>query len=191
MSSEEKSWINWDDSPKWIGTALAISILLLRSLITYLVDSWQAKRNPQPPQPGTASPDEVQNPAPVLLRRSCSCIWCEANKSRNIYLHIQVLTAKEECKGEDGKGCGCAAASQEQQPAPAQLQRLPGKVLYGSQKGTAATFAKQLARQAATFGVELQAVDLQDYEVEQLWKEHLVLLVLSTYESGTPPDSAR
>lgn len=64
-------------------------------------------------------------------------------------------------------------------------------MLYGSQKGTAAAFAKQLVRQAATFGVEMQDVDLQDYEVEQLWKEHLVLLVLSTYENGSPPDSAR
>ncbi|KAL3153770.1 hypothetical protein ABBQ32_013358 [Trebouxia sp. C0010 RCD-2024] len=166
MSSEEKSWINWDDSPKWIGTALAISILLLKSLITYLVGVWQDKQNPQPPPPGTASPGVARNPTPVL-------------------------TAKEGCKDEDGEACAGAAPLQKQQPASAQLQRLPGKVLYGSQKGTAATFAKQLARQAATFGVELQAVDLQDYEVEQLWKEHLVLLVLSTYENGQPPHSAR
>lgn len=64
-------------------------------------------------------------------------------------------------------------------------------MLYGSQKGTAASFAHQLVRQAATFGVELQAVSLKDYEVEQLWKEHLVLLVLSTYENGSAPESAR
>lgn len=98
------------------------------------------------------------------------------------------MTAKPECKAEDSKGCGCAEPSPEHQPAAAHL---PGKVLYGSQKGTAASFAKQLAMQAATFGVELQAVDLQDYEVEQLWKEHWVLIVLSTYENGSPPDSAR
>lgn len=105
-------------------------------------------------------------------------------------LVFQVVTANKECKGDNGKSCGCAEPSQGHQPA-SQLQPLPGKVLYGSQKGTAAAFAKQLARQAATFGVELQAVDLKDYEVEQLWKEHLVLLVLSTYENGSPPDSAR
>ena len=111
--------------------------------------------------------------------------------SVSIWFVFQTVTANKECKGDDGKGCGCAEPSQQHQPASAQLQRLPGKVLYGSQKGTAATFAKQLARQAATFGVELQAVDLKDYEVEQLWKEHLVLFVLSTYENGSPPDSAR
>ncbi len=85
------------------------------------------------------------------------------------------------CKGPAGTGCHCADPPQSQstQPAAAAAARLPGKVLYGSQKGTAALFANQLVRQAATFGVELQAVDLETYEVEQLWKEHLVLLVLS------------
>ena len=103
----------------------------------------------------------------------------------------QVNPMKNQCSGPDGKACGCATKSSHQLSASAQSERLPGKVLYGSQKGTAASFAKQLVRQAATFGVELQAVDLKDYEVEQLWKEHLVLLVLSTYENGSPPDSAR
>lgn len=105
-----------------------------------------------------------------------------------MWLVIQVVIAKPECKAEDGKGCGCAESPQEHQPASTHL---PGKILYGSQKGTAATFAKQLAMQAATFGVELQAMDLKEYEVEQLWREHLVLIVLSTYENGSPPDSAR
>lgn len=107
------------------------------------------------------------------------------------FVDTQVTPIKRQCNGPDGKACGCATESQDQSLAPAQSERLPGKVLYGSQKGTAASFAKQLVRQAATFGVELQAVDLKDYEVEQLWKEHLVLLVLSTYENGLPPDSAR
>lgn len=107
-------------------------------------------------------------------------------------MHLQDQT-KRICKGPAGTGCHCAdlPQSQSKQPAAAAAARLPGKVLYGSQKGTAAAFANQLVRQAATFGVELQAMDLESYEVEQLWKEHLVLLVLSTYENGSAPDSAR
>ena len=107
-------------------------------------------------------------------------------------MHFQGQKEKT-CKGPAGTGCHCddAPQSQSTQPAAAAAARLPGKVLYGSQKGTAASFANQLVRQAATFGVELQAVDLETYEVEQLWKEHLVLLVLSTYENGSAPDSAR
>ena len=72
MSSEDKSWVNWEDNLKWIGTALAILLVLLKSLITYLWDLWQDKRNPQPPsQPpskaGQASPGAALNLAPVLL----------------------------------------------------------------------------------------------------------------------------
>ncbi len=107
-------------------------------------------------------------------------------------MHVQGQREKI-CKGPAGTGCQCADPPQSQstQPAAAAATRLPGKVLYGSQKGTAASFANQLVRQAATFGVELQAVDIKTYEVEQLWKEHLVLLALSTYENGSAPDSAR
>ena len=104
-------------------------------------------------------------------------------------MHFQDQT-KKICKGPAGTGCHCADPHQSPSTQPA-AARLPGKVLYGSQKGTAASFANQLVRQAATFGVELQAMDLETYEVEQLWKEHLVLLVLSTYENGSAPDSAR
>ena len=91
------------------------------------------------------------------------------------------------CNGLKASDCGCEHKSVPTKTA----SHLPGKVLYGSQKGTAATFAKQIARQAASLGVELQAVGLKDYEVEQLWKEHLVIFVLSTYEHGSPPTSAR
>lgn len=78
MSSEEKSWINWDDSPKWIGTALAILLLLLKSVITYLWGVWQDRKNPQPPSqppsnPGKDSPGVALNLAPVLRLRSWSC----------------------------------------------------------------------------------------------------------------------
>jgi hypothetical protein len=37
----------------------------------------------------------------------------------------------------------------------------------------------------------MQALDLASYEVEHLWKEPLLVLIMSTYENGSPPDSAR
>lgn len=62
------SWINWEDSPKWIGPALAISILLLKSLITYLWGFWQDGQKPQSPsQPSKASFGEALNYLPVLF----------------------------------------------------------------------------------------------------------------------------
>lgn len=87
MSSEQKSWINWDNSPKWIGTAVAILLLLLKSVITYLWGLWQDKKNPQPPsqppsKPGKNSPGVALNLAPVLLLRSWSCIMFRLAQSQ-------------------------------------------------------------------------------------------------------------
>lgn len=66
-----------------------------------------------------------------------------------------------------------------------------GKVLFGSQKGTSSRLARQLAEQAAAQGVQLSVLDLGAFEVEQLWRERLVIIVISTYEDGTPPQDAR
>ena len=66
-----------------------------------------------------------------------------------------------------------------------------GKILYASQKGTAASYAHQLARAAASAGLVLTVADVAQYEVEQMWKEQCVILVLSTYQDGTPPSSAK
>ena len=192
MSEGGSGWIDWNENPKWIGTALAILILLLKSLITYLWGRWQDGRKPQPPsKPGKASPGEALNQSPVLASLSIAQARPDQGPKRGIKLSLQVLAPKKVSETKASTACGCTPGLDNAQPPCIKTQRLPGKVLYGTQKGTAANFAKQLVRQAATFGVELHAVDLKDYEVEQLWKEHLVLLVLSTYENGSPPDSAR
>lgn len=97
------------------------------------------------------------------------------------------MDTKPTCCNGKATDCGCTQSSLLRNSAT----QLPGKVLYGSQKGTAATYAHQLARHAASVGVEMQPVNIKDYEVEQLWKEHMIIFVLSTYENGSPPTSAR
>ena len=90
-------------------------------------------------------------------------------------------------------GAGQQARSEEpegQQETPV-ASPFTGKILYGSQKGTAAFFAHQLARAAASAGLALTVADVAQYEVEQMWKEQCIVLVLSTYEDGAPPSSAR
>ena len=66
-----------------------------------------------------------------------------------------------------------------------------GRVLYASQKGTAAAYAGQLAAAAASAGLCLTVTDIAQYEVEQMWAEQCIVLVLSTYEDGAPPTAAR
>lgn len=66
-----------------------------------------------------------------------------------------------------------------------------GKVLVGSQTGTCTALGRQLVASAAQHGICLELQSLLDYEPEQLLQEKLVLLVLSTYEEGTPPTAAK
>lgn len=89
----------------------------------------------------------------------------------------------------DSQHTGSEAAKEQQGPVP--LSQTVGKALYASQKGTAASYAHQLAKAAASVGVALTVADVAQYEVEQMWKEQCIVLVLSTYEDGTPPSSAR
>lgn len=66
-----------------------------------------------------------------------------------------------------------------------------GRIIYGSQTGTAARLALDLAEAASKQGLVLEVSDMANYEVEQMWKERLLLLVVSTYEGGGPPANAR
>ncbi|DBA96026.1 hypothetical protein WJX77_003968 [Trebouxia sp. C0004] len=170
MTQNDEGWFPDLANQLWIGPVLAILIVLLRSAITNAWEAWQGVDKLEiPAKPDKAAPGERSALQPLLGQR------------------------EKICRGPADTGCHCTDSPQSQsaQPAAAAAAPLPGKVLYGSQKGTAALFANQLVRQAATFGVELQAMNLETYEVEQLWKEHMVLLVLSTYENGSAADSAR
>lgn len=64
------------------------------------------------------------------------------------------------------------------------------RVLYGSQTGNARRVASLLRDVVAGQGLSVVATDLKEYEVERLWREKCVLLVLPTYQGGAPPDSA-
>ena len=64
-------------------------------------------------------------------------------------------------------------------------------MLYASQKGTAAAYASQLVAAAASVGLCLTVTDIAQYEVEQMWTAQCIILVLSTYEDGNPPNAAK
>jgi hypothetical protein len=104
-------------------------------------------------------------------------------------------SARTEHSAQGAQECGSDAC--ECKESSAALQTLghehvrTGKILFGSQKGTSSRLARQLAEQAAAQGVQLSVLDMGAFEVEQLWKEPLVIIVTSTYEDGTPPQNAR
>jgi sulfite reductase (NADPH) flavoprotein alpha-component len=68
--------------------------------------------------------------------------------------------------------------------------REPVTILYGTQTGTAEGLAKKLSKQLAKKNFEPAYFDMADYDRARLATEKNLLLIVSTYGDGEPPDSA-
>eukprot|EP00210_Caulerpa_lentillifera_P005773 g5520.t1 len=66
-----------------------------------------------------------------------------------------------------------------------------GKILFGSQTGTCRKLAYLLRQASTRTHTRFQVVDLKDYEVDDLFDEELILIVISTHENGTPPTTSQ
>jgi len=65
-------------------------------------------------------------------------------------------------------------------------------ILYGTQKGTAERFAKELGEEANRKGwsnVEVQ--DVENYDFDSLSSEEIIIFIVATYIEGTPTDSTK
>ncbi|KAL1813078.1 hypothetical protein DCAR_0625360 [Daucus carota subsp. sativus] len=65
------------------------------------------------------------------------------------------------------------------------------KLIYVSQTGTCKTLAHRLHALLASSNLLFDLVDSKDYEPEELHKESVVLVVVSTWENGSAPSSGR
>ena len=66
------------------------------------------------------------------------------------------------------------------------------KVFFGSQKGTARSFANQLREKINEAGQLAQVVNLGDYEPEDFPNEKsLIVFILATYTDGSPTENAK
>lgn len=63
-------------------------------------------------------------------------------------------------------------------------------ILYGSQTGNAKGVATAIQQQAKALGLPVSLVSMADYKPKQLKKESHLLVVVSTYGEGEPPESA-
>ncbi|CEM29176.1 unnamed protein product [Vitrella brassicaformis CCMP3155] len=61
---------------------------------------------------------------------------------------------------------------------------------FGSQTGTAESFAKELGRLAGEKDIPTEVIDMEDFEAERFVKHRWVVLVLATYGEGDPTDNA-
>lgn len=67
----------------------------------------------------------------------------------------------------------------------------PLKIMFGSQSGTAEGFAFDMAKEGRTYGFYSKAIDLEDYDIDDLPAEEVVIFLVSTYGEGEPTDNAQ
>ncbi len=64
-------------------------------------------------------------------------------------------------------------------------------VLFGSQSGNSQGVATQLENQAMQSDLQVRIHNMQDYNLTHLKQEQTLLIIVSTYGEGEPPDSAK
>ncbi|KAH8303004.1 hypothetical protein KR044_013183 [Drosophila immigrans] len=64
-------------------------------------------------------------------------------------------------------------------------------ILYGSQTGTAQDVAEQIWRESRQWGFQGPVLSLENYNIQQLVEERLVIFVVATTGDGTEPDNMR
>jgi sulfite reductase (NADPH) flavoprotein alpha-component len=67
----------------------------------------------------------------------------------------------------------------------------PLTIVYGSQTGTAESLAKRAAKEAGRRNFAATVMDMASLDFAQLKAEQRVLVIVSTYGEGEPPDSAK
>jgi sulfite reductase (NADPH) flavoprotein alpha-component len=76
-------------------------------------------------------------------------------------------------------------------PREASVALAPLTILFGSQTGTAEGLAKKAAKEAGKRGFAPTVLDLAQTDATKLAAEKNVLLIVSTYGDGEPPDNAK
>ncbi|EPY02450.1 assimilatory sulfite reductase (NADPH) flavoprotein subunit [Magnetospirillum fulvum] len=67
----------------------------------------------------------------------------------------------------------------------------PLVILFGSQTGHSAELARHIERRAIGMGLAARAIDMASYPLQEVKSLRHLLLVVSTYGEGEPPDAAR
>lgn len=70
-------------------------------------------------------------------------------------------------------------------------QKRPVTILYGSQTGTAAMYAKALHRESVRLAVPAVIMDIEDFHPHTSEDETMIIFVLATYGEGEPTDTVK
>jgi len=91
--------------------------------------------------------------------------------------------------GLDAAAQGQGAAGQAA-PAPAQRPRVPLTILYGSESGNAEALALKAKKAAAKLNYDARVVDMADADMASLAKVKNLIVYISTWGEGDPPQRA-
>lgn len=86
---------------------------------------------------------------------------------------------------------GCYRRYQRRQPALSSVSELDWLVAYASQSGQAHALAEQHTQQLREAGLRSQLLTLNQLDGEWLQRSTRLLLIVSTYGEGDPPDNGR
>ncbi|KAJ0397552.1 hypothetical protein ATCC90586_007730 [Pythium insidiosum] len=112
-----------------------------------------------------------------------------------------VATKPKSQRKKNAKALSGASANGNAKPASApqkseELPTMPVRILYGTQTGTAKALAENLekslfALHLSGFHFQTSVVNLKDYDQDNLEQESIVIVILSTWTNGVPPQDAR
>ncbi|KAH9300010.1 hypothetical protein KI387_011593, partial [Taxus chinensis] len=128
----------------------------------------------------------------ALVSASFYCLWKSTRlrttkSSHTQHQFIQQPNPKA-CCSSNIRNCstqsngGCCKSSSISPPL--------GKLFYASQTGTSKTLAYRLSKLLQENDIKVEVVDPRSYEPEDISKEELVIIVVSTWEDGKPADNA-
>ncbi|RYE50997.1 MAG: assimilatory sulfite reductase (NADPH) flavoprotein subunit [Hyphomicrobiales bacterium] len=87
-------------------------------------------------------------------------------------------------------GFGAGLRNTPSQAAPSGDSRRPVTILYGTETGNSAEVARRFQIAADAGGLPCTVVDMADYKVRNLAQERDLLIIVSTYGEGDPPQPA-
>lgn len=115
-----------------------------------------------------------------------------------VYHSLVVEEDKKEgkTKNADEQKTGDSSSPAAAVVTAAPAMKIPVRILYGTQTGTAKGFAQSLNRSIfalniAGYHFDTSILNIKDYDVDNLEQETVVIFIMSTWTDGVPPADAR
>jgi sulfite reductase alpha subunit-like flavoprotein len=102
------------------------------------------------------------------------------------YYFYTKFTKKASNNPNDFKRANSSSSNKSKSPVNSSLSSssLSMSIFFGSQSGTAETFAGELCEEAKMYGYNAKVIDLEDYDREELINEKYAVFLIATFGEG-------